>query len=101
MSEMQSTTGKANPNFFEKQVLKFDNARFAWMAMGITLQSCLGSVACMYILKNNGGDVPLILCATVTMASNAFFIAQAPSKWCVGGFYLSVILNAIFIVMYV
>ena len=50
MSEMQSTTGKANPNFFEKQVLKFDNARFAWMAMGITLQSCLGSMVVMFHL---------------------------------------------------
>lgn len=85
--------------WLEKQELNFEEARFFWMAVIITAQSCLGSVACMFILKNHASDFVLAGCAAITMGCNAIFIAQAPARWCLGAFYLSVILNTVFIVV--
>ena len=79
-------------NWFEKQALKFEAGRFAWMTIMMTAQSCWGSVAAMYALKFEN-DVLLIITAMVTMTSNAAFIAQSPAKWCVGLFYSSVLIN--------
>lgn len=69
------------------------------MAMFITMQSCLGSVACMYILQTKASDVWLMLCAMVTMGCNAVLIAQAPPKWCLVSFYLSMLVNALLVII--
>jgi hypothetical protein len=85
--------------WFNRQVEKFEAARFGWMAMFIVIQSCLGSVACMYILKNNASDIMLLTCAIITMASNAVFIAQGSGRLCLAFFYTSLILNTIFLLL--
>jgi len=84
---------------FNKQAASFESARFGWMAMAITLQSCLGSVACMFIQQNNASVFMLIACAGLTMGSNAMFISLAPPKWCVASFYLSLFVNTVFILI--
>lgn len=98
---MKSTVAKSQgiDGWFTTQSRNFENYRFGWMTLFILLQSCLGSVACMFILQNNASDVQLASCAAVTMGSNAMFIAQAPGKWCLLTFYLSILLNTIFILM--
>lgn len=102
---MKTTNGKQThaiigvDGWFNHQATKFEEARFGWMAIAITIQSCLGSIACMFILQNNASDIMLALCAAITMACNAMFIALAPGKWCLGSFYLSVFLNVIFILL--
>jgi hypothetical protein len=77
--------------WFNRQVEKFEAARFGWMAMFIVIQSCLGSVACMYILKNNASDIMLLTCAIITMASSG--------RLCLAFFYTSLILNTIFLLL--
>lgn len=84
--------------WFNKQAENFEKSRFGWMAMYITAQSCLGSIASLYILQNNASDVFLVLCAVITMVCNAIFIAQGPGKWCIASFYLSVFANSLFII---
>jgi hypothetical protein len=84
---------------FEKHALWFEESRFALMTLMITLQSCIGSIACMYILQNNSNDFVLVSCAMVTMASNAMFISQAPAKFCIAFFYLSILVNSVFILI--
>ncbi len=84
---------------FNKQADNFEKARFGWMAMLLTFQSCLGAVACMYISQAGASVVELAVCAAITMGSNALFIALAKPKVCLTGFYISVILNIIFILM--
>jgi hypothetical protein len=88
---------KAIEGWFDKQVAKFENTRLGWMAMYITIQSCLGSIACMYLLQNNASDVFLVTCAIITMACNSVFIAQGSGKLCLAVFYASVFLNSFFI----
>ena len=82
-------------SWFSRQDALFNEYRFGMMAIFLTLQSCLGSVACMYILQSNASDLLLIGCASITMASNAAFIAMAPTRWCLAMFYLSLVFNTI------
>lgn len=84
--------------WFNKQALQFEQFRFGMMTIYITAQSCLGSIACMYILQQGVSDVWLMLCAGVTMGANAAFIAQGPAKWCFIALYTSVLTNALLIV---
>ncbi|MBX3165099.1 MAG: hypothetical protein KF900_11525 [Bacteroidetes bacterium] len=93
----QSQTAAGVDGWFNRQAEKFEASRFFWMSIYLTVQSCLGSVACMYILKNNASDIMLVSCAAVTMGANAVFISQGPGKWCLLSFYISVLLNLFFI----
>jgi hypothetical protein len=84
---------------WDRQAVAFEKARYFWMAIMITLQSCLGAIACLYILQNNASTFTLSACAALSMGSNALFIGLAPAKWCLIGFYLSILFNTIFILM--
>ncbi len=101
MARMATKKTSAEPVYllrlFNRQAENFEKTRFGWMAMLITIQSCLGSVACMYILQGKASVVVLALCAAVTMGSNAIFIAQANAKTCLIGFYISLVLNSVFL----
>lgn len=90
---------KGIDTWFNEQAMKFEKARFFWMAVYITAQSCLGSVACGFILQNNANEIMLGTCAAVTMGSNAVFIALGSPKLCLTVVYLSFILNTIFILI--
>jgi hypothetical protein len=85
--------------WFNEKAIKFEEARFFWMAVYITAQSCLGSVACGYILQNHASTLMLSTCAAITMGANAVLIALGPPKLCLIIVYLSFMLNAIFILI--
>ncbi len=97
--ETQQNTSKATGivGWFNTQAANFEERRFAAMCVMLTIQSCLGSIACMYILQNDGSMGLLMTGAAITMGSNSAFIAQAPAKWCLGFFYLSLFVNSILI----
>ncbi len=88
---------ESEKSWFEKQANQFDNARFGLMTVFLTAQSCWGSIAAMLSLQDDN-FISLGICAVLTMASNAAFIAQGPAKWCLGLLYLSGITNLIIIV---
>lgn len=86
------------PNWFEKQSAQFDQSRIGVSVLLIILQSCIGSMAAAFYTPEN---ISLVTsAATVTMGSNALFISQAPAKWCIAMFYISVVVNSILIVGY-
>lgn len=91
---------RVKEGWFSKQEQSFEKARFGWMAMYITLQSCLGSIAAAMLLENHASDILLSLCAVITMLSNSIFIAQASAKLCLLTFYASVIVNTVLIIMH-
>lgn len=95
----QNASNSTSLNWFVKQTQNFENARFGWMAFMITAQSCLGSIACGYILQNHASIVMLGICAAITMGCNALLIALASPKVCLIGFYLSIVLNTFFILV--
>lgn len=85
-------------NWLKKQEVWFEGARFGAMTLMITAQSCLGSVAAMYALKIDN-VVILAIVASLTMASNAMFIAQAEARFCLLAFYASVVVNTILLII--
>ncbi len=85
--------------WFTRQASKFEETRFGMMAMYIIIQSCIASIAAMYILQNDAHILFLCSTAALAMASNAVFIAQASAKLCLALFYLSVLVNVLFILL--
>lgn len=83
--------------WFTQKAIEFNEKRFASMTWMITVQSCLGSIAVMYILMQPN-ILLLSICAIITMASNAAFISQAPAKWCLSLFYSSIIINSLLLI---
>ena len=86
------TKNSQRSGWLSKQSTRFEEGRFALMTILLTLQSCIGAAAAMLAMQNHN-DVLLGICAAVTMASNSFFIAQAPAKQCLIMFYVSVLAN--------
>ena len=85
-------------NWYDKQANSFEENRFGAMTIMMIAQSCFGSIAAMYTLQADN-IVLLSICAALTMASNAVFIAQSPAKWCLGMFYASLITNLIILLL--
>lgn len=79
-------------SWFQRNVEQFEKSRFGMMTILITLQSCIGSIAAMSSLMHSS-FILLGICAFITMASNAAFIAQTTSAWCLRFFYASTIIN--------
>jgi hypothetical protein len=83
---------------FASQAAGFEEARYFWMSVLMTAQSCIGAIACMFILYGGGNVIALAACAAVTMGSNAMFIGLAGPRTCLAVLYFSVALNIFFIV---
>lgn len=103
MEAKNETTTKSSENilvaWFNRNASSFEERRFAAMCVMITIQSCLGSIACMYILQSEGSMSMLMSGAAITMGSNSAFIAQAPPKWCLSIFYISIVVNSLLILV--
>ena len=93
---MENQTNKLS--WFNSQALKFEESRYGAMAFMLTFQSCLGSAAAMFALKQDS-YLLLSFCAVSTMASNAAFISLAPPKWCLTAFYSTVIISLLVILI--
>ncbi len=82
----------------QRQIALFEQYRFGLLPIMLTAQSCIGSIAAMYIVKNGMNVVELSTVAMLTMAANAVIIAQASPKLCLIAFYLVNTVNAAFII---
>lgn len=93
-----------NENFFvrkfNQQVEQFEGASYGMMGFYLTLQSCLGGIACMFLLMSYVPVWVMMPCAMVTMLCNALLISQASNKWSVFLFDLSIIINTFYIIAY-
>jgi hypothetical protein len=94
-----SQTHAPAPTWWDNHALGFEKARFGWMAILITVQSCMGAIACLYILKNDASIFALAACAGASMGSNALFIGLASPKACLVGFYLSMFINTSLLIL--
>lgn len=81
----------------EKLNYKIDQlefSRYALMSFTITVGSCWGSVAILFMAMNDAALWQIATCAALTMASNALGIALAPIRLLVWTFVLSFVVNA-------
>jgi len=74
-----------------------------YIPLSIILQSCIGSIAAMYILLTSTKDVfpffQLTLCVIVSMAYNASVLAQLSHKLIFYMLVLSILINVLLIVI--
>lgn len=84
---------------YQRVVNSVSESYYASMSMMILFGSCWGSIAAMMIFMNDAPLWELGFCIGLTMANNAAGIGQAPVKWLVNLFSLSVIVNALFIII--
>lgn len=88
---------------YKQYLSDFKSMYLAYIPLGIILQSCIGSVAAMYILINNDYSFfsyfQLTLCVIVTMMFNAAVLAQLPKDTSFKLLLLSLVVNiALFII---
>lgn len=84
-------------SWFENQINYVESNKFGAMALILTAQSCWGSMAAMCTLFTQN-YVLLGVSATVTMATNASFIGQSPTKVSLIITYISVITNLLILI---
>src|SRR5688572_23074800 len=77
-------------NFIEG--LKFSH--FGVMAMAILIGSCLGSIAAMFLFYNGAPIWVFAIGLFASLANLVASIGQAPTKWVVNIFILSVLVNS-------
>jgi hypothetical protein len=75
--------------------LKFSH--FAVMAMAVLIGSCLGSIAAMYLFVYGAPTWVFAIGLFASLANLVAAISQAPTKWMVNMFLLSVAVNLILI----
>ncbi|WP_299890875.1 hypothetical protein [uncultured Lacinutrix sp.] len=74
-----------------------------YIPLSIILQSCIGSIAAMYILQTSAVDAfpffQLTLCVIVSMAYNASVLAQLGYKLVFNMLVLSMLINILLIII--
>ena len=92
----QTITLASRYNSFIK---KIEFSYFAIIAMAILISSCLGSITTMKIFENAAPLWMFILSLAVTMANLVACISQAPTKWVINLFTLSVFVNTVLLIV--
>lgn len=92
-----SRTANAEVSGYAKLIEKMNFSYFGIMSMTILIGSIVGGLAASCILANDAPVWQLGVCAAVSMANNTAGIGQAPTKWVVNLFLLSIVVNALLI----
>jgi hypothetical protein len=91
------TSNVKSQSAYAKLIDSLHFSYFGLITVTILVGSMLGSIAAMYILKNDAPIWELGACMAVAMTNNVMAIGQAPTKWVVNAFLLNVIVNVAFI----
>ena len=90
-------------NYYSKYLEDFRSKLSLYIPLTIILQSCIGSIAAMYILMNStSGEFlffELTLCVVLSMGYNAFVLAQMSYKWTFNMLIASILGNILLIVI--
>ena len=100
-SIVSSRAKHAQSTFYSRLIEKLHFSYFGLISMTILIGSAFGGIAAMYILKDNAPVWQLCINIYITMASNIASIGQAPTKWVVNLFGLSVVANLLLLLAHV
>lgn len=88
---------------YNKAFTDFKELYMAYLPLTIILQSCIGSVAAMLILKTSSPEyfpfIQLTACVIITMLYNAAILAQLNLKLVFNTLLLSLLINVFLIVI--
>ena len=86
-------------SYFKKMEQDFQRNYSLYIPLSIILQSCVGSVAVMYILQNSNATyfpfIPLVLYVSVTMFFNATVLAQLKTTFVFKMLLLLLVMNIV------
>src|SRR4051812_32664914 len=74
-------------------IKRLEFSHFAVIAMAILIGSCLGSISAMFVFHAHAPIWVFAIGLFATMTNLVTCIAQAPTKWVVNMFLLSVVVN--------
>jgi len=104
MAAITETYGKeikmTNDGWYQRFMAEAKYNYFAVISMSILVASIWGGLTAMVILENNAPIWVLCINIYITMASNIASIGQAPVKWVVNLFALSIVANLAIILAY-
>lgn len=86
---------------YTKLFNQFKEGYLGYGTLGLLLQSCVGGIAAMFILKQDGGDLQkfeLFLTTALCMAYNASFYANFNKKFIFNLLITSVAINCFLII---
>lgn len=94
-----STTVSNKKSKYDQWIESLNFSYFGIISMTILVGSIIGGIAAAMILSTNAPIWQLGTCAAVSMGNNAAAIGQAPTKWIVNLFFISIVANGILILM--
>lgn len=89
-------------NFYRNGLKEFSGSMSLYVPLSIIFQSCVGSIAAMYVLMNSKGStflLELTLCVTVSMLYNASIMAQMKKNWVFNLLIASILINVFLIIL--
>lgn len=100
-SESKTNTSSVEGSFYTRLIEKLNFSYFALISMTILIGSCFGGITAMYLMSDNAPIWQLCVNIYITMASNIAAIGQAPTKWVVNLFGLSMLANTVLLLAHV
>ncbi len=92
-------------SLYNKAFMDFKKNYMLYVPLSIILQSCIGSIAAMYILMSSTTNsfpfFQLTLCVIVTMLYNASILAQINYKIVFNTLILSLLVNILLSIIYI
>lgn len=90
-------------NFYQKSLNDFRENFILYIPLSIILQSCIGSIAAMFILMNSTAEsfnfIQLTLCVVFSMGYNAVIFAQLKSRLIFNTLIVTLLVNIVLIVI--
>lgn len=87
------------PSAYDRFIEQLHFSYFGLIAMAILIGSCLGGITTMKIFEADAGMWQFVLGLGVTMANLVASISQAPTKWVVNLFALSLLVNTVLLLV--
>jgi hypothetical protein len=96
----QSSTGLTLMQRYDRFIEGLKFSHFGLISMAILFGSCLGSIAAMCVFYNGAPIWVFAIGLFASMANLVACIGQAPTKWVVNIFVLSVLVNLALCIIY-
>ena len=84
---------------YNQFIKKLDFSYYGIISMAILISSCLGAITTMQIFEHDAPLWQFILSLAFTMANLVACIGQAPTKWVINLFTVSIVANTILLLV--
>ena len=99
LSTINETKSQKTITSYDRIIQRLHFSYFGLISMTILVGSIVGGLSASVVLSNDAPIWQLCLVSAAAMASNTAAIAQAPIKWVVNIFILSIIVNSLLIII--